>query len=147
MKEPLIIRKPLSKEDFQKIYDLRWRVLMKPLNKTLESDKDNIDTESYPFIVTLNEKIVAFALFHKISEKEGQIRDLAVEEDYRNERIGSILMRYIEGFAVSLGIKTITLYTTKTIKEFFQKLDYKTIGEGPLLCDETEQITMMKTLN
>jgi len=146
MEEPLIIRQPLSPEDYELMYDLRWRVLMEPWSQPRGSERDDIETESYPFIVTLNEKIVATARFQKNSENEGQIRDLAVEEDYRNRRIGSILMRYIEGFAISLGIKNIIINTRKTVKEFFEKLDYEIMGEKTLHFDEIERNVMIKKL-
>jgi hypothetical protein len=58
MEEPLIIRQPLSKEDFDLMYDLRWRVLRKLWNQPRGSEKDDIENESHPFIVTLNNKIV-----------------------------------------------------------------------------------------
>ena len=146
MEEPLIIRQPLSPEDYELMYDLRWRVLMEPWSQPRGSERDDIEAESYPFIVTLNEKIVATARFQKNSENEGQIRDLAVEEDYRNRRIGSILMRYIEGFAISLGITNIIINTRKTVKEFFEKLDYEIMGEKTLHFDEIERNVMIKKL-
>ena len=146
MEEPLIIRRPLSKEDFELMYDLRWRVLRKPWNQPRGSEKDNIETESYPFKVTLNEKIVATARFHKANDKEGHIRYLAVEKDYRKKRIASKLMRYIEGISISLGLTGIILDAWKTAKEFFEKLDYEIIREGPLLFNEIEQFIMKKML-
>lgn len=146
MEEPLIIRQPLSKEDFDLMYDLRWRVLRKLWNQPRDSEKDDIENESHPFIVTLNNKFVATARFHKNSEKEGQIRYLAVEKEYRNKRIASKLIRYIEGFAISLGIHNIKLNARKTAKDFFEKLDYKIIGEGPLLFNEIEHYVMDKKL-
>lgn len=147
MKAPLIIRKPISKEDFEKMYDLRWRMLRKPWNQPRGSEKDNEEAKSYPFIVTINEKIVATARFHKNSEDEGQIRYLVVEKDYRNVRIASILMRYIEGFAISLKMNSIILNARKTVKEFFEKLKYEIVGEGPLLFNKIEHFLMRKILS
>ncbi len=144
MEEPLIIQRPLSKEDYSFMYDLRWRVLRKPWNQPRGSEKDDLENDSYPFIVILNNKIVATARFHKNSEKEGQIRYIAVEKEYRKKRIATKLIRYIEGFAISLGVSSIMLNARKTAKELFTKLDYVIIGEGPLLFDEIEHYVMCK---
>lgn len=146
MEDPLIIQRPLSKEDYSYMYDLRWRVLRKPWNQPRGSEKDDLEKSSYPFIVILKNKIVATARFHKNSEKEGQIRYLAVEKEYRNKRIATKLIRYIEGFALSIGVSNIILNARKTAKEFFKKLDYGIIGEGPLLFDEIEHFVMNKKL-
>jgi len=146
MEEILIIRQPLSTEDFDLMYNLRWRILRKPWNQPIGSEKDDIENESHPFIVNLNEKIVATARFHKNTEKEGQIRYLAVEKEYRKKRIATKLIRYIEGFAISLGVSGIIVNVRKTAKEFFEKLDYNIIGEGPLLFNEIEHYVMHKKL-
>ena len=144
MEEPIIIQRPLSKEDYSIMYDLRWRVLRKPWNQPRGSEKDDLENDSYPFIVILNNKIVATARFHKNSEEEGQIRYLAVEKKYRKKRIATKLLQYIEGFAISLGVSSIILNARKTAKELFTKLDYVIIGEGPLLFDEIEHFVMCK---
>ena len=144
MEDPIIIQQPLSEEDYSIMYDLRWRVLRKPWNQPRGSEKDELEKNSYPFIVILNNKIVATARFHKNSEKEGQIRYLAVEKDYRKKRIATKLLQYIEGFAISLGVSSIILNARKTAKELFTKLDYVIIGEGPLLFDEIEHFVMCK---
>lgn len=146
MEEPLIIQRPLSKEDYSFMYDLRWRVLRKPWNQPRGSEKDELEKNSYPFIVILNNKIVATARFHKNSEKEGQIRYIAVEKEYRKKRIATKLIRYIEGFAISLGVSSIILNARKTAKEFFEKLDYDIIADGPLLFNEIEHFVMYKKL-
>ncbi len=146
MEEPLIILRPLSKEDFELMYNLRWNVLRKPWNQPKGSEKDDIENEAYPFVVIFQNKTVATARLHKNNEEEGQIRYLAVEEGYRNQRIGSKLVRYIEGFATCLGIKSIMLNARKTAKEFFEQLEYEIIGEGPLLFDEIEHFIMHKEL-
>ena len=146
MEEPLIILRPLSEEDYDLMYNLRWKVLRKPWQQPKGSEKDDIENESYPFIVIFNGIVVATARLHKNNEGEGQIRYLAVERDFRNQRIGSKLIRYIEGFATCLRIRKIVLNARKTAKEFFEKLDYKIIGEGPLLFDEIEHLIMQKEL-
>ena len=146
MEEPLIILRPLSKEDYELMYNLRWRILRKPWQQPKGSEKDDIENESYPFIVIYHDKVVATARLHKNSEDEGQIRYLAVKEEYRNQRIGSKLVRYIEGFATCLGIKSIILNARKTAKAFFEKLDYEITGESPLLFDEIKHFIMHKEL-
>jgi len=146
MEEPLIIRKPLSKEDFELMYNLRWRVLREPWNQPKGSEKDDIETESYPFIVTLNEKIVATARFHTADDNEGRIEYLAVESEYRKRRIASKLMLYIEGFAINLGLTCILIRAPKTTKEFFKKLNYKIIRKNPKLINEIEHLIMKKML-
>lgn len=146
MEEPLIIRKPLSSQDYDLMYDLRWRVLMEPWNQPRGSERDEIEAGSYPFIVTLNEKIVATARFHKNNDNEGCIRYLAVEDEYRRKRIASKLMLYIEGFALNLGLTCIILNAPKTAKEFFHKLNYTIIREGPTLFNKIEHLIMSKLL-
>ncbi len=42
------ICKPLTKEEFKKYYDLRWKVLRKPWKQPKGSEKDEREKESIP---------------------------------------------------------------------------------------------------
>jgi N-acetylglutamate synthase-like GNAT family acetyltransferase len=120
---------------------------MEPMNLPKGSEKDNIEAESYPFIVTLNERIVATARLHTSSVSEGRIGFLAVENNYRKKRIASKLMLYIEGFAISLGLSHIIINVPKTTREFFEKLNYEIIQECSTFFEQIELLIMRKKLS
>ena len=110
------------------------------------SEKDDMEEQSTHFIILIEDKIVATARFHKNSETEGQIRYLAVEEDFRRQGIASKLLYYIEIVAVKLGSKKIILNARKTAQRLFEKVGYKILKEGHLLFGEIPHYVMVKEL-
>jgi N-acetylglutamate synthase-like GNAT family acetyltransferase len=142
----IIIRSPNSDRELEAMYDLRWRVLREPWNQPRDSEKDEMEEESFRFIVILDNKIVATARFHKNNESEGQIRYLAVEEEYRRQGIALKLMYYIEGLAIKLRISSIILNARQTAQDLFKKLEYKILKEGHLLFGEIPHFVMWKKL-
>lgn len=146
MEDKLIIQKAASKEEFEALYDLRWRLLRKPWNQPKGSEKDEREDESYSFIAILDNKIIGTARLHKNNEKEGQIRYLAVEKEYQKMDIGKNLMKKIEIHAINLGLESVILNARKTAENFFKKLGYKVIRKGHTLFNEIEHFVMRKSL-
>jgi len=146
MEYKLIIQKAASKEEFEALYDLRWRLLRKPWNQPKGSEKDEREDESYSFIAILDNKIIGTARIHKNNEKEGQIRYLAVEKEYQKMDIGKNLMKKIEMHAINLGLESVILNARKTAENFFEKLGYKVIRKGHTLFNEIEHFVMRKSL-
>ena len=142
----LIIRSPNSQKEYETMYDLRWRILREPWNQPPGSEKDEMEDQSYHFIIVLDNKIVATARLHKNSESEGQIRYLAVEEEYRKQGIASKLLYYIEGFAIKLGLSSLILNARQTAQPLFERIGYKVLREGHLLFGEIPHFVMWKKI-
>ncbi len=145
----IVIRQPCLEEEFESMYDLRWRVLRKPWNQPKGSEKDEKDGKDngvHHFIAVINEKIVGTARYHTCNEHEGQIRFLAVEEEYRGQNVGKSLLKYIEKYSIGLGIQYIKLNARKSAQGLFEKLDYEILAEGPKLFNEIYHIVMGKQI-
>lgn len=46
-----VVKQPKTKEDFEKYYDLRYRILRKPWNQPRGSEKDELEKESFHIMV------------------------------------------------------------------------------------------------
>jgi len=146
MSNTLIIRQPSKEEEFEAMYELRWRVLRKPWNQPKGSEKDDLENQSFPFIAISDEKIIGTARLQKNSEIEGQIRYLAINEEYRNQKIGRDLILFIEWYASKKNCSYLKLNARKTAHGFFIKQGYEIVGEGPTLFNEIEHYVMKKEL-
>ncbi|TFG04405.1 MAG: GNAT family N-acetyltransferase [Promethearchaeota archaeon] len=143
----ITIRQPSSDEEYQRMLDLRWRVLRKPWNQLKGSEIDDKENESNAFIALIGNKIIGTARLHKNSLEEGQIRYIAIKEDFRRKGVGKKLMKHVEKFAKNQGLNRIILNARKTAKSFFDELNYDIVEEGPTLFDEIEHFVMQKKLN
>ncbi|NVM54773.1 MAG: GNAT family N-acetyltransferase [Candidatus Helarchaeota archaeon] len=124
------------------MYDLRWRILRKPWNQPRGSERDQLESKANHYIALFRDKIIGTARFHKINENVGQIRYLAVEEDYRRRGVGGKLLEAIHLTAKNQFIKYVFLNARETALKFFEKLGYKAIEDGPLLFGEIKHKKM-----
>ena len=149
MKDLILIREPFGKEEYDRMYELRWEVFRSPWNQPRGSEKDELDSNYervFHFIALLDNNIIGTARFHINNEHEGEIKYLAVNENYRCQGIGKKIIDHIEHIAIGLGIPYIKLNSIKTAQCLFEKLDYQIIGEGPLLFNQVKQYRMGKNI-
>ena len=147
MNDILIIRQPKTQKEFVLMYDLRWRILRKPWNQPKGSEKDELESDAYPFIALLQDKVVGTARFHELNEISGQIRYLAVEESFRRKSIGSKLMEAIHLTAMNRLLKYTILNADEAPLPFFEKMGYKALEDGPLLFGKIKQKKMVRTFS
>lgn len=146
MIDDLIIRKPASKEEFDAMFDLRWRLLRKPWNQPKDSERDDMEEKSHPLIAIINDKIVGTARFHRVDENNGQFRYLAVEEDYRRKGVATAILKHLEDIAKSNGLQYAILNARKTAKDVFLKQGFEIVEEGPTIFGVIEHYRMKKEL-
>lgn len=58
------------------------------------------------------------------------VQRVACRKEYRGKHLSSELMHFIEEKAAGLGIRTLTLGAQDQAAPFYEKLGFKTIGEG-----------------
>ena len=87
----LEFRVPKNEDEFNE-YDLfRWRLLRKPIGKTIESLKDEYEDKSFHLIGVIDNQIVACGRLHFIDDSKAQIRYMAVDEVPVNEFVDDTL--------------------------------------------------------
>lgn len=116
--------------DAQAIYDLisQWAKKAALLNRSLNSIYESIRDF---WVYQENEKIVACVALHSVGWQDlGEIRSLAVLENFQEKGIGKILVEKCLEEAVSLEIKAIFALTF--VPDFFIKLGFRTIERSQL---------------
>ncbi|HUX98666.1 MAG TPA: GNAT family N-acetyltransferase, partial [Candidatus Deferrimicrobium sp.] len=131
----LIIRQPITHEEFEAMYDLRWRILRAPWNQPKGSERDEWETKASHFIALLNDKIIGTARLQLINQdaKIGQVRYLAIETIFQRKGIGGKLIEAIHLTATNRFLNHLVLNAREHAVKFFEKHGYKVVGEGPLL--------------
>jgi predicted GNAT family N-acyltransferase len=141
------IKVPESKEDLDKYYHLRYEILRKPWGKNEQDVKDDWEDQSIHLVaLDSNGNAVGTARLQINSVDEGQIRSMAVKEDFRKSGLGSKLLKMLEEIAAGKKMKTIMLDSRDHAVGFYEKNGYKIIGESYVLFGVIPHFRMMKDL-
>ena len=124
----LEFRSPYSPDEFKE-YDLfRWKILRKPLGKSiesLESLKDSFEENSFHLIAIKDSKIIACGRLHFNSKIEAQIRYMAVEEHLQGQGIGKKILEILENKAKENNVNQVVLNARDHVIKFYKNSGYK----------------------
>ena len=141
-----IVDSPKTESEFENYFFLRWKILRKPFNKLLGSEKDHLEKESFHvFIKNESLEIIAVGRLHFINNKiDGQIRFMAVDDEFQGRGYGTILLKKIENIAIKNNIKRIFLHARENAINFYKNNGYKIEKKSHLLFDEIQHWLMKK---
>ena len=140
------ITEPKTKLDFDSYYDLRWRVLRKPWKQPKGSEKDDLEDKSIHLMARAGPNVIGVARAHFNSANEGQIRYMAIDQQYRGKGIGSKLLAELEKRVRQKGTCLITLNARETAVGFYENHDYEIVAKSHTLYNSIEHFKMTKNL-
>ena len=142
-----LINNPKSKSEFDSYYYLRWKILRKPHNQKIGSEKDSKELDSYHVMaLTMNGKLIGVGRIHKENNIKAQIRYMAVEKDYRKKNVGILMLNKLENYAIDQSIETIYLNSRESALKFYIKNGYKIIKKSHVLFGNLQHWLMIKNI-
>ncbi len=143
----MIITQPKTPKEFEKYYDLRWRILRAPWNQPKGSEKDDKEETAIHMMVCESKGIpVGIGRIHLNSNDEAQIRYMAVEENQRGKGIGALVLAELEGKAKEKGAKYIIMNARNSAVKFYEKRGYKVIKQSHTLFGSISHFEMRKEI-
>ena len=125
----VIFRSPVGDKEFEE-YDLfRWKVLRKPIGKTIETLKDKFDKDSFHIIGLYNKVIIASGRVHFNNDDEAQIRYMAVDKAFRTQGIGKEVLKILEEYIKKNNAKKIILNARNDVIKFYKNSNYLIVEE------------------
>lgn len=137
---------PETNEDFEKYFELRWRILRKPWHKLKGSEQDNEENLSYHLMAIENNQVVGVARLQSISTTEAQLRYMAVDDQYSGQGIGKAIVHAMENYAIKHKTRYIMLHARENAVGFYEKMGYEIIEKSYLLFDCIQHYQMKKEL-
>ena len=138
---------PESREDFERYYELRWRLLREPWQQPRGSERDALESQSIHLMACAAAKTPAgVARLHFNSAEEAQIRYMAVAADVRGQGIGRALLEALEGRARACGAQCIVLNAREGAAGFYSRARYQVVAAAQPLFGTIPHIAMRKSL-
>ncbi|MGB5396030.1 MAG: GNAT family N-acetyltransferase [Gammaproteobacteria bacterium] len=144
---PITIKQPVTDTEFAQYYKLRWRILRAPWNEPQGSEKDELEDSSHHVIACNDDDIViGVGRLQFNTDKEAQIRYMAVEPAYEGRGIGRQIVAALEAIAQKNNHPTIVLDAREPAVGFYERLGYKIKAKSYLLFNSIQHYRMTKTL-
>ncbi len=145
--EELRIIIPETEKDLEKYYDLRYEVLRKPWGQPGSSTRDEWEDKSIHFLVLdPDEAAIATGRLQFNSEEEGQIRSMAVKENFRSKGIGKRVIQKLEEAARERKLRLLVLDAREDAVNFYRQNGYEITEESYLLFGKIRHFRMMKRI-
>ena len=141
------VRGPVSAGEWDRLWDLRWRVLRAPWGQPRGSERDALDDVAVQRIaVAAGGRVVGVGRLQLNSAEEGQVRYMAVEESMRSRGIGGALLEALEAEARRLGVRRIVLEARQEAVPFYLRHGYRVVAAGKTLFGSVAHAAMAKDL-
>ena len=142
----MYVIEPSTPAQWQAYYDLRWRILRKPWNEPRGSEQDTFEKSSIHRAIFNDNKIIAIGRLHSLDNDTGQVRYMAVENEYTSQGYGSAILEALELAAKERHLKQVILNARQTARAFYEKHGYSIIGDAHTLFNAIPHYKMSKSL-
>lgn len=115
--------------DYQKMIDLRTKVLRVPLGLTYSADDLARDKSDILLSSFEGEEIIGCCILTIIDKETIQLRQMAVLDSFQQKGVGRSLIQFAEEIAKERFAKTIILHARKLVAEFYLKNGYTKEGD------------------
>lgn len=146
-REGFTLAEPLSTNELEEYFELRWRILRAPWNQPRGSERDEFDGSGHHVCARDSAgKLIGVGRVHQKSPSEARIRYMATKESCRGRGVGRAIADRLEWIAAKRGASKITMNARTPAVPFYERLGYRIVGEGPTLFGEIAHKRMEKHL-
>ena len=138
---------PRSALDWERYFDLRWRVLRAPWHQPKGSEQDDREADSvHLMLCDASRTPFAVGRVHLNAPQEAQIRFMAVDPTATRQGLGTTVLKALEHRAAEMGVRTIVLNAREQAIPFYEKHGYTIIGGAETMFGSVLHVRMTKQL-
>jgi GNAT superfamily N-acetyltransferase len=138
------IRTPISPDEWDDYYRLRYLVLRKPLGQPEGSERNEGDLTGEHFALYQDNILKAIARLDNYAPTISQVRFVAVDSSIQGKGYGKLIMEAVEKRSIETGNTKMILHARDYAVPFYEKLNYKLIEKSYKLFDVLQHYLMEK---
>lgn len=123
------VRPITNQQELEDMYYQRWLVLRAPLALPRGSERDKFDDSSFQLIVLFDKQIIGSARLRNLSPELASIAYMAVLKEFRNQGVGTQLLKNLIAKAQVEKFKTLRLMSRVHTLGFYQRLGFFAEGK------------------
>ncbi len=126
---PQIIK--YGSSEYEEMLALRTKRLREPLGLTFSQEDLEKDRDDFLLVIRSsdNQNTVACGILTPVDKKTVKLRQMAVDDTVQKSGLGTAMLAFAEYVATKEKFEKITLHARKTAMGFYEKYDYKTVGD------------------
>jgi len=113
-----------TKKEHDEAFAVRKKVFVEEQGVPLHLECDAEDATATHFIMYEGEKPVGAARLRSIENSAAKIERVCILQDQRGKKLGALIMREMEKYAVSINKKILKLHAQSYAIPFYEKLGY-----------------------
>ncbi len=138
---------PVSEQDFQQLYQLRWQQLRQPWGQLQGSEQDELEAQAHHrMLVNDNGQVLATGRLHSLDDGTGQICYMAVADGAQGQGLGTRMLAALETLAASLGLTALALNAREQALGFYLGKGYRQGDQAHTLYGSIRHWQMHKSL-
>ncbi|MFV0538904.1 MAG: GNAT family N-acetyltransferase [Dysgonomonas sp.] len=117
--------------EYEEMLVLRTKILREPLGLTFSQEDLEKDKDDFLLVIRSfdNQSVVACCILSLVDDKIGKLRQMAVDNTVQKSGLGTAMLAFAEYVATKERVEKITLHARKVAIGFYEKYDYKTVGD------------------
>lgn len=135
-----------DKITIDKIIDLRYDILRKPWDKPKDTATDELEGKSINAYIEDQGNIIACGRLQNNGNGVGQIRYMAVDNNFQGKGLGKKILNKLEQEAQAMGIDTIELQARENAIMFYKANGYTIKETSFKLWDIIQHYLMIKSI-
>lgn len=134
-------------EDIERILKLRYKILREPWNQPIQTATDDLELKSVnAYIENEKQEVIACGRLQENENKVGQIRFMAVSNDYQGKGLGKLIVNSLEKSGKEMNLRTIELQARENAVDFYKSCGYGIKEKSFLLWGIIQHYLMEKQL-
>lgn len=105
-------------------FTVRTTVFVEEQGIPSEIEWDEFDNTAIHFVVYNENQAIAASRLRQYENQIGKVERVCVLKEYRGQKIGVLIMKEIEQFAIKEGLKKLKLNAQASVVPFYEKLNY-----------------------
>lgn len=130
------------------ILQFRYKMLREPWNQSFDSATDGNEADAVnAYIEDSSGTVIACGRLHENPGFKGQIRFMAVANEYHGKGLGKLILKFLEEKAKEMHLRKIELQARENAVEFYKSQGYTVKEKTFLLWDLIQHYLMEKDLS
>ncbi|MGZ3901679.1 MAG: GNAT family N-acetyltransferase [Bacteroidia bacterium] len=139
------VKEAKTKPELDAILLLRYEILRKPWAQPAATATDDLEATSInAYITDENGKAIACGRLQENANKVGQVRYMAVDNNYQGQGLGKMIIEFLEDKARSMQLNSVELQARENAVPFYESCGYSIKEKSFLLWGIIQHFLMQK---